>query len=127
MKRWLHAWLPALAWAAVIFALSSVPGDDLPEVSAPNADKLVHALVYVALGLLCMRGVRATFSLAPARAILAATLLATLYGVTDEIHQAFTPLRSPDWRDGIADAAGGFVGALVMAKLAARRARATST
>jgi VanZ family protein len=33
-------------------------------------------------------------------------VIATLYGVSDEIHQAFVPLRTPDVRDVIADATG---------------------
>jgi hypothetical protein len=41
-----------------------------------------------------------------------ATCIAALYGITDEFHQVFTPNRTPDWHDAVADAVGGLVGAL---------------
>jgi VanZ family protein len=47
--------------------------------------------------------------------IFAATALATLYGVSDEIHQMFVPPRTPDWRDICADAFGALTGAVVVA------------
>jgi VanZ family protein len=99
-----------------VFVLSSVPGTDLPSMPAPGADKLVHGGVYVVLGALCLRGIRRTSSLAGARAVLLAAAIAALYGVTDELHQFFTPNRTPDWRDAAADAAGGLAGALASAK-----------
>jgi VanZ family protein len=114
-KRWLAAWAPALIWAAVLFGLSSIPGTKLPNIPAPNIDKVVHAGVYVVLGMLCLRGLRRTSPLTGARAVILATCLAALYGVSDELHQFFTPNRSPDWHDAAADAAGGLVGALVAA------------
>ena len=49
MKR-VRPWLPALLWAATIFALSSIPGRALPALPMWNADKLVHVAVYAVLG-----------------------------------------------------------------------------
>jgi VanZ family protein len=121
VSRWLRAWGPALLWAAVIFGLSSIPGTHIPSVPVPNADKLVHAGVYVILGALCLRGIRRTSSLTGARAVLVAAAISALYGVTDELHQLFTPNRSCDWHDAAADAAGGLAGALAANRLAANR------
>jgi VanZ family protein len=117
----LRAWGPALAWAAVIFVLSSVPGGNFPDVPAPNADKLVHGLVYFVLGATCLRGVRRGSALTAIPALLLAALIATLYGVSDEFHQSFTPQRSPDWHDVVADAGGGLLGAAAAAAVAFRR------
>ena len=39
-----------------------------------------------------------------------AVVLSTLYGVSDEVHQAFTPERTPDVRDLLADALGAALG-----------------
>jgi VanZ family protein len=117
MKRWLLAWGPALVWAGVVFALSSVPGKSLPQVQAPDFDKVAHLGVYAVLGALVLRGLLRTTSLTSRRAIVLAMVLGTLYGITDEFHQSFTPGRTPDWHDVAADAAGSLLGALAAAKL----------
>ena len=44
-------------------------------------------------------------------------LLATLFGVTDEIHQYFVPGRQADVFDVVADAVGALAGALFVAFL----------
>lgn len=105
------AWLPAVLWAAVLFLLSAIPGQGIPTVHFPGFDKVVHAAVYAVAGALIFRALRRTTSLTPVRAVLYAAVIATAYGVTDEIHQSFVPFREPDVRDGIADAAGGLLGA----------------
>jgi VanZ family protein len=119
------SWLPALLWAATIFALSSIPGRALPELPVWNADKLVHAAVYALLGALCWRGARASFApgTAPWRVVLIAVLLTSLYGIADEIHQMFVPNRAPDPNDVLADAVGGLLGALACVAIVARRER----
>src|SRR5262249_31842630 len=98
-RRWWRGWWPAVGWAAVIFVRASIPGTDFPEVKAPQADKLVHVILYIVLGAFCLRGVRGTSTLTGWRAIAIAALIAGFYGVSDEIHQIFTPNRSPDWHD----------------------------
>jgi VanZ family protein len=105
-----RAWGPALFWAAVLFGLSSIPGSSLPEVPGAQTDKLVHAVLYTVLGVLVVRGLKTTSRLRGARAALLAAALSTVYGITDELHQLFTPRRSSDWHDVIADAVGGLLG-----------------
>jgi VanZ family protein len=104
-----------LGWALVIFVLSSIPGTQLPRVDLPQADKLVHALVYAILGVLIFRAANRTW---PARARAAtaalAITIATLYGISDELHQLFTPNRSADWHDVVADAIGAAAGVLAL-------------
>jgi hypothetical protein len=113
--RW--AWAGALAWAALLFALSATPGDadgfDWPLLSLPGADKVAHAGLYAVLGgLLRLASGRTGLAVAWAGA----------YGVSDEVHQAFVPGRSPDPLDWLADVVGAWVGATLVAG-AARRAR----
>ena len=114
-------WRPVFAWAAVIFGLSSIPGSSLPEVPLAQADKLVHGAIYLVLGLLLGRALAAATRLPKGGRVALAFLLATAYGVTDELHQLFTPRRSCDWHDVVADAVGGLLGAVLAATLFARR------
>lgn len=94
---------PALAWAVLIALISH--REKLPQttLSFEGLDKLVHALVYAILALLCLfaagwpRTLKAMFSV---------WFLATCYGLSDEIHQMFVPGRSADVWDLVADSAG---------------------
>ena len=112
--RWRAAllWIPAIAWAAMLFALSSQPV--LPSAPGVN-DKMAHALGYGLLGVLCLIGLtegewrRITW-----RRGLAAVALATVYGATDEFHQSFVPGRSPDVADLMADTVGAALAVAVM-------------
>jgi VanZ family protein len=100
----------------VIFALSSVPGQQLPTVSLPQSDKLAHAMVYGVLGALGFRATRLSWSSprSPLVTAAVAVAIATVYGISDELHQNLTPQRTPDWHDVAADMMGGALGALVM-------------
>ena len=118
-RRRLGAWGPPAVWASVIFALSSFSGPQLP-VLPGQTDKLVHGTVYAILGALCFRAIAMTWTWPRRPAVAIATLLALLYGISDEIHQTFTPGRTPDWRDALADMIGGLVGALVFAAVTHR-------
>ncbi|MBI5480451.1 MAG: VanZ family protein [Deltaproteobacteria bacterium] len=122
--RFLRDWLPAGVALAATFVASSIPGDRLPPLAMWNADKLLHAVEYAVIGaLLLWPLVRTSWgSRRPVVALLAATALASAWGGLDEIHQLFTPNRSCDWRDWVADTGGALLGALVW--LAVGRARA---
>jgi VanZ family protein len=112
------------AWSALLFALSAVPGTSYPTVGFSLADKIVHVLVYAPLGFWTARALWGPDPRAVGRAgrvLVLAALLCTLYGASDELHQAFVPLRSPDWRDLLADAFGGLLGATAAVALARRR------
>ena len=100
--RWLLLWLPVVAWAALIFAFSSVPdlgtglgGWDLV------LRKLAHAAEYAVLGALLLR---ATGRIGVALA------LGVAYAVSDEIHQTFVPGRAGKPLDVAIDTLGVVVG-----------------
>ena len=106
-----------------IFFISSVPGDKL---SSHMWDKLAHVLAYGVLGILFLLplcGGRLLQIRGGTAAM--AVLLATLYGAFDEVHQAFTPDRSPDVRDLLADCLGAALGiaAILLLIAIARRLR----
>jgi VanZ family protein len=46
-------------------------------------------------------------------AVLAAAVIASAFGATDEVHQSFVPGRNADVADWVADTLGAAVGALV--------------
>ncbi len=102
-------WLPVLAYAALIFSLSSLsrPEELMPSILDEVGDKTLHALEYGVLGVLCHRALRgAGGAWAAARALPLAIVAAVLYGLTDEVHQAFVPRREADVWDLVADGAG---------------------
>lgn len=113
-------WGPALAWAAAIFVLSSF--SHLP--SPPGNDKTHHLVAYAILGAALVWGFtdraprRTTWGIA-----LAAVLLASVYGVSDEFHQGFVPGREVSVLDWVADTAGGAVAAAGLRAWAIIRAR----
>jgi VanZ family protein len=109
----LSAWLPVVAWAAVIFAFSSVPslGTDLGTWDT-ILRKLAHVGEFAILGVLLARAVRS-----PALAV----GLATLYAVSDEIHQTFVDGRVGAPLDVGIDALGALVGVVTWERLLRRR------
>ena len=109
-------WLPVALYAGIIFYMSSQshPEEQLPSfVLKDVSDKVLHAVEYAVLGGLCYRAFRWGVSGAVASyALLFAIATASLYGVTDEVHQFFVPFRESSWLDWLADTAGATVGAL---------------
>ena len=108
----LEAWLPVLAWAAVIFAFSSIPslssglgGWDLV------LRKLAHLTEYALLGALLLR--------ATGRPWLALGLGA-LYATSDEVHQHFVEGRHGAPLDVAIDTVGVLAGILAWRALATR-------
>lgn len=56
--------------------------------------------------------------------VMAAAVLASLYGATDELHQYFVAERTADGVDWMADSVGGLLGAVAGAVVATRTGRA---
>lgn len=99
-------WLAAIAWAGGIFVLSTHKGDELPKVEIPYLDKIVHFSLFGIQAALLYIALRRTTRIRPTLAAVVAFAAAALYGGTDEIHQMFTPGRSPDFHDWAADSLG---------------------
>jgi VanZ family protein len=101
-SRVVSLWLPVVAWAAVIFALSSIPN---LATGLGTWDlvlrKLAHATEYGILVALLLRALDR-----PGRA----ALLAIVYAVSDELHQHFVSGRHAAPLDVAIDAAGVLVG-----------------
>ena len=97
---------------AAIFVVSGIP--NLGPLPANTSDKVAHFAAYALLGALVARAMAgATWAGYTFTTIRQAWVFATVYGVTDELHQAFVPGRTPSAADGLADSTGALLGALV--------------
>jgi VanZ family protein len=109
-------WMPVALYAGVIFYLSaqSHPEDQLPSFLLKDvSDKVLHAVEYGILALLCYRAFRWAAGPAVARrAVVLAIVVASVFGVTDEVHQFFVPFRESSWLDWLADTIGAAIGAI---------------
>lgn len=106
----LARWGPVLLWAAVIFAVSSIPS---LSTGLGTWDlvlrKAAHAVEYAILGALLVRAVGAAWL---------AVALGSLYAATDEVHQAFVPGRMGSPLDWAIDTVGVVAGVLLFARFA---------
>ncbi len=111
-------WAPAVGWALAIFVISSVP--DLRIAPEPTIDLVVrkvgHAAVFSILAIL----VHFALGERPRRELLA-WVAASVYAVTDELHQAFVPGRGPSPADVVIDVLGVTAGIAGLRVLAGRR------
>jgi VanZ family protein len=114
--RSLVYWGPVVGYAGLIFYLSALshPEDQLPSFLLKDvSDKVLHAVEYSILSLLCYRAFRwAAGPTVARRAVVLAIVTASVYGLTDEAHQLFVPFRESSWQDWLADTIGAVIGAL---------------
>lgn len=111
--------LSALAWMALLFYLSNQPTLDTPSLFE-GQDKIFHGGAYAVLGILLLAAQRLYPGGYSWRQVGASALLASLYGMTDEFHQAFVPGRSSDVLDWAADTVGALLATLFVAWLSRR-------
>ena len=105
--------MPPIVCMAVIFHFSA-QSDPLPEVTGRVWDKALHVTAYGVLGMLFCRAFSAE-GLGWFASIALAVVATTLYGASDEWHQAFVPLRESSIRDWYADLVGALIGSGVYA------------
>lgn len=101
MRRAL-VYAPALLWAGLLVYIGG--RSNVPRVESPlPLDKAAHFVMYGILGAMATMGWRAAGRTPRLLWVLA---LASLVGVTDELHQSTVPGRSPEIADWIADTIG---------------------
>jgi len=120
VSRFLRYALPPLLFAGLIFFLSS--RSSLPAPAVSGFDKLAHLCEYGAFGLLLARGLGG-YGMTTRIAVALAAVVASAYGVSDELHQSFVPGRSVEVLDWLADTIGGALGAACWSWWAARARR----
>jgi VanZ family protein len=117
----LFGWLPAIAWAGLIFALSAQP--NLRFAADAGLDFLIrkagHMAVFGILALLLSRAVAGTT--AWRRPWVAALGLAVLYAITDEVHQGFVAGPHESAVDVGIDATGALIAVVAIGLVRSRR------
>jgi VanZ family protein len=126
-------WAPVLVWMAVIFAGSSLTADSVTERTRDLSPAFIsshlrlvaaHMAEYAILAVLAYWAFKTIESLSLRALWLALIAFATLYAISDEVHQAFTPGRAPSVEDVIFDTIGGTVG-VIFAEILSRTLRAS--
>jgi VanZ family protein len=111
-SRAVSVWLPVLAWAAIIFAFSSVPS-----LSSGLGGwdyllrKAAHMTEYAILVVLLWRALGSE---------LPALAASVVYAISDEIHQAFVRGRHGSPIDVGIDTVGMLIGLLVLRRMRSR-------
>lgn len=101
-------WLPALFVACCNIYLSSQEHiKQMPTFW--NADKVVHFFCFAGFSF----WVAFACNIKSYKKVWLPTLIISLWAVTDEIHQSFTPGRESSALDWFADTAGAFLGAVI--------------
>lgn len=117
----LSGWLPPVAWAAMIFALSAQP--NLRFVPDEGLDfvirKLGHMGVFGILALLLWSALAQTSSLR--RPWAWALALTVLFAGTDELHQGLVAGRHLSIVDVAIDASGALIALVIVGALRSRR------
>ena len=113
------AWLPAIAWAGLIFAFSAQP--NLRFAPDEGLDFLIrkagHMVAFGILALLLWRAMAGTTAWLRTWA----WALAVLYAITDELHQGFVAGRHPSPIDVGTDAAGALIAVVAVGLIRSRR------
>jgi len=103
-------WLPLMSYAGLMFYLSSLPHPPQPLIFF-TYDKTLHVVEYAILGMLVINLLQKYFpDQRKRRLTILAVVLSTLYGITDEFHQYFTPFRDASVFDVCADGIGSLFG-----------------
>ena len=111
-------WLPVIVWALIIFNFSS---HAVPKVGQSYwvdfaAKKLAHILEYGVFAVITYRAL-INSGVKKLLAYYIAIIIPFIYGASDELHQSFTPTRTPTVRDIVFDTLGAAVAIYFVAKL----------
>ncbi len=112
MNPFLRSHGPSIAYALLIFFLSSLPSLKSPDIGVSFQDKIYHVLEYAVLGFLMQRGSE-RHGRRPLKRLLLISMIGIGYAASDEIHQRFVPGRQCELFDFLSDAAGVLAGQAV--------------
>lgn len=106
-------YLPLIIHWVTIFILTSLPSESLPSVEI--SDKLNHFLAFFVLGFFLNLTLKyqSKFPTLKKNILLITVIIASGYGLLDELHQLFVPGRSAEVLDWVADFIGAISGSLL--------------
>jgi len=105
--KFFKLWLPVFTWCWLIFYLSSIPNLNTGWGTWDLIlRKAAHITEYFILTLLLYRAFKGSFNFSSFYLLFWSSVLSFLYAVSDEIHQAFVPTRSPSPKDVLFDTLG---------------------
>lgn len=96
-----------------LYYLSSIPGDAM-SVPIGLPDYVLHAGGYAVLCTLVYVTLRRGWGMPLKISMILSWMISVSYGVLDEYHQSFVPLRTPDFRDVLADGVGALLALVVI-------------
>jgi hypothetical protein len=106
-ERKLTAWVPAVVYTALIFAVSSIPGSIHQRIPFRYFDKVAHIGEFAALALFLVVAFRGTLPEARQRAALPiVVIVGLLIGLLDELWQYNIPGRAVEFLDWVSDMIG---------------------
>ena len=116
LERFLKLWGPVIAWAALIFALSSIPALDSGLGTWDEVlRKCAHVTEYAILGFLLVRAIGREVP---------ALMVGIAYAASDELHQHFVAGRHGSPVDVLIDTVGLLIGAVVVRRVFLQSRRA---
>ena len=110
LKRFLFYWFPLIIYCLAIYIQSDFPASEhIP--SFELSDKLIHFLAYAVMGVLFYRAYQTLRIKDNLRLLILISIVsASLYGISDEIHQYYVPYRDASIFDAIANMLGAICG-----------------
>lgn len=116
MNKKVFYWSATIAYALLIFLLSSFSGDKTEKLYLfKHSDKLIHIAEYAVLCFLLSKTLSFTLKENVKRYIgLAAIVITLLYAISDEFHQSFVPGRYAEVYDVFADGMGAVLSQIIL-------------
>jgi VanZ family protein len=110
LKRFVLYWLPLILYCLFIYIQSDHPSPEQILIF-PYVDKVLHVTAYGIMGILFYRAYQTLRLKDNIKMLMFLSVVsASLYGISDEIHQSFVPFRQAEVADAIADMIGAFSG-----------------
>ncbi|GEM_PF-77841 len=121
MSKKKYLWIAVIIYAILIFVGSSIPGSRI-KAGPPGFDKLIHLFEYLVLSALLFAALAYGGKRGDLKSyLLLSFLIASIYGVSDEVHQLFVPGRFFEPLDIFTDSVGSLIGSYWAFRISMRK------